>query len=574
MSPDQLTVDQRHDLTRDFDNHQLFCRESLSIRDLSGSVVALESSPGQLKLDQAMMSQTKRGKPIRLVVLKTRRSFFTAGVCSQMFHAVPFFPGRKGLIVADKFKPAGLEAFDYLLQFQRRYRPFTRHGAGLKLDPLIKDTQHEIKWANEAAIEVLSAEGGEIRGGGRHFLLGDELAFWRDAGQTLTGLLNMVPYLPETAVILQSTANGIGGEFYELCQRAQDPLNASGWEFLFFGWLEHPIYSTPFDSREAAVKFATSCNQEEKHLHARHGATLEQLNWRRLKIATEFRGDVRLFNQEFPTTAEEAFLASGHPVFDHKALMRMPIADGTAGELKMDDDGGPNTKRIIFQPQNNGQLSVWRRPQPGRRYVAGGDPSKGIDVSTEKRGRDPDYSVGFIADGDSGEQVALLRARIRPVAFAEYLALVCRWYNWAFLCPEANDAGFIEALVRTGYPLECIYQRQRLPTDRRSSPIEEIGFETTAQSREWLVSAAEDAIRNQTITIVSHVVLNECLRFVIKPNGKKEHQDGAHDDTVFGVGFAEIARRMLPKRTGKMPNEISGSKIRYYGKQKKSDDDD
>ena len=383
----------------------------------------------------------------------------------------------------------------------------------------------------------------------------------------------MVPYLPETTVILQSTANGIGGEFYELCQRARDPLNAGGWQFLFFGWLEHPIYSTPFESRDAAVALAKTCNQEEKELHSLHGATLEQLNWRRMKIATECRGDVDIFHQEYPTTPEEAFLASGRPVFDHKALMRMPIADGQPGELKMEDDGGP-IKRITFFPQHNGALTIWRRPQSGRRYVAGGDPSKGIDVSTEKRGRDPDYSVGFIADGDSGEQVALLRARIRPVAFAEYLALLCRWYNWAFLVPEANDAGFIEALVRTGYPLECVYQRQRLPTDRRSAEIQEIGFETTGQTRDWLVGAAEDAIRQQTITIVSNVVLNECIRFVIKPNSKKEHQEGAHDDCVLALAFAEIARRSLPKLTGRTPNEVTGSKIRYYGRKNRDDDDD
>ena len=111
--------------------------------------------------------------------------------------------------------------------------------------------------------------------------------------------------------------------------------------------------------------------------------------------------------------------------------------------------------------------------------------------------------MGFIADADTGDQVALRRARIRPVAFAEYFALVCRWYNWAFMVPEANDAGFIDAILRTGYPLECIYQRQRDPTDRRSSRIEEIGFETTNLTRDWLIAAAEDAVRNQTISIVS-----------------------------------------------------------------------
>src|SRR5580698_7356575 len=49
---------------------------------------------------------------------------------------------------------------------------------------------------------------------------------------------------------------------------------------------------------------------------------------------------------------------------------------------------------------------------------------------------------------------------IRPGAFADYLARLGRWYNWAYLVPESNDAGFIDAMVRTGYPLQQIYSRQ------------------------------------------------------------------------------------------------------------------
>jgi hypothetical protein len=71
----------------------------------------------------------------------------------------------------------------------------------------------------------------------------DEVAFRRNPGVTLTGVLNIVPYRPETMAIIQSTGNGIGGEFYELCMRAQDPSNESGWKFLFFSWLEHPVYT-------------------------------------------------------------------------------------------------------------------------------------------------------------------------------------------------------------------------------------------------------------------------------------------------------------------------------------------
>lgn len=573
IKPEDLTYEQREDLIRDFDDHAIFCRESLSLRDRGGSIVPLELEPSQIKLHKAIERQRAQGKPVRLVILKTRRSGFTVGGTSEMFHDVPFFGGRKGLIVADNFKPAGDEAFDYLLQYQRRYKPFTRHSARMKLPALIKDTQHELQWANGSGVEVMSADTGHIRGGGRHHTLCDEVAFWRDPALTLLGVLNMIPFLPETTVIIQSTANGIGGEFYEYCQRAMDPANDGGYEFLFFGWLEHPLFVRQFQNVVERAKFAQTLDREELDLHQLHGATLEQLYWRRWKISTDMGNSVEAFHQEYPTTPEEAFLASGRPVFDHKALMRMKTVPGQSGELEQLEEEGP-VKRIVFKPNNSGALTIWKRPLAGRRYVGGGDPSKGIDVSVRKKGEDPDFSVGFFIDADTGEQVAMLRARIRPIVFAEYFALVGKWYNYAFLVPEANDAGFIDALVRTKYPLASIYQRQRDPTDKRPAQIEEIGFETNALTRSWLIAAGEDAIRNQTITIVSPIALQECIRFVIKPDGKKEHQAGSHDDTVLAMCFTEIGRRSIPKRIGKPGNENVGTRIRYYGRKKDLDEDD
>src|SRR5271154_6465423 len=540
----RLTLNDISQIHAEFRDHETFCRECLPIRDLSGSKVPLILSPGQLKEHEAIERQRRAGKPVRIVILKARRTYFTVGSCAEIFHEVPFLPGRRGLIVADKYKPAALEAFECFLQFLRGYRPFTRGSTRIHLPQLVKDTEQQMKWANNSAIEVLSAEGGEIRGGGRHYVLLDEVAFWRNPTVTLTGVLNMVPYLPETMVIVQSTANGIGGEFYELCQRAMDPSNDGGWEFLFFGWLEHPVYWMALSSEQAA-RIQRTLSREEIDLQKLHGATLEQLAWRRKTIEIECRGNVDLFNQEYPTTALDAFLASGRPVFDHKAISRMPVCEGNSGELEVIEEG--QQRKLLWKPGDAGALTVWKRPQAGHRYVIGADPSKGKDVSGDGRGSNPDYSVGFVVDSGTGEQVALLRGRIRPAAFADYLALLGRWYLWAYLVPEANDAGFIDALLRMGYLQRAIYKRQRDPTDQRSVRIEEIGFETTTLTRDWLVSAVDEAIRSMSILIRSGIVAQECRTFVIKPNGKKEHQTGCHDDCVIALGLAAMGLRFLPK---------------------------
>ena len=195
-------------------------------------------------------------------------------------------------------------------------------------------------------------------------------------------------------------------------------------------------------------------------------------------------------------------------------------------------------------------------------------------MSGDGRGSNPDYSVGFVVDSGTGEQVALLRARIRPIAFADYLALLGRWYLWAYLVPEANDTGFIDALLRTGYPQAAIYQRQRDPTDRRPPTPEDIGFLTTSLTRDWLVGAADEAIRSMGIQIRSAIVAQECRTFVIKPNGKKEHQNGCHDDCVIGLGLTAIGMRTIPKQPidPYAPTKKIGPV--FYGRKKRNDEDD
>lgn len=559
MRANDLNPAQQAELIHAFQDHPRFCRESLRVRDRIGSMVPFQQWESQLKLNLSIEEQRKRGRPVRKVILKTRRSGFTMGVTSDMFHEVPVFPGRRGLIIANTYDPAGLEAFDYLAQYQLGYKPFELHGGSIKLpkllrpshlvSPVPKNSTLELLWENNSAIDVMSADGGDVgRGGGRHYILADEAAFWRDADTTLTALLNMVPDLADTNVVIQSTANGIGGEFYELCQRAMDPSsNYLGFQMLFFGWLEHSLYSTPFESGADAKKLQDSMDNDEHVLHELHGATLEQLHWRRRTIANQCRGHVDLFHQEYPTTPDEAFLSSGRPALTVSTLVRMPVwKDPIVGELQEVEEFPK--KRLRFVPREHGALVLGRKPDPAKSYVIGADPSKGIDVSGSKRGENPDYSVAFVVDLETGEQVAQFRERVRPVPFAEYLALIGQLYNWAYVVPESNDAGFIDALLRANYPIERIYNTRRDPTDRHSIQPQEIGFYTDGTTRPWLISAIDDALREMAIIIRSPIAQQECRTFVIKPNGKQEHQTGCHDDCVLAAALACMGIRFAPRK--------------------------
>lgn len=573
MEAGQLTREQLTDLLRDSRDHAKYCRESLRVLDRLGSREPMELWPSQKKLNDTILAQRRLNKPVRILILKTRRSGFTLGVCGHMFKDVTSMPGRKATVIADKYKPAGLEAFNYLKHFQENYVPFERHDCKMFLPDLMAMAEGKhLEWDGDRRAEVLSAESREVRGGGRHFVLGDELAFWEAPEVTLPGLLGMVPELPETTIILQSTANGVGGEFWRLWHLYSDPLTASGWVTLFFGWLEHPLYQAPVDD---PVKFEASLDDEEKMLRSLHNARLEQLAWRRNIIQTQLGGSVDMFHQEYPTTPEEAFLTTGRPALDSHAIAAQPAADGAVGELKI-ISAFPRD-RLIFQADasRQGSLEIFKQPQPNRQYVMGADPSKGVDVSTAKRGEDPDYAVAIVADADTGEQVARLRARIRPGAFAKYVALLGRFYNWAYIVPESNDAGFIDALLETTYAIERLYEMERDPTDRKSTRLKEIGFETTTLTRSWLVTAIDDALMDGSIIVHGRVDIMEMRTFVIKPNGKAEHAVGCHDDCVLAWALLVIGlRRFARLRLKPVQLESGRAKlITRYGAPKKEDDD-
>jgi hypothetical protein len=570
VRPEELTPQQQAELLLGFGDHARFCRESLRLLDRGGSRIPLECWPSQLKLTKAIERQRKQGRPVRILVLKTRRSGFTVGSCSHIFHETPFFPGRKAFIIADKYRPAALEAFDYLEQFRDSYRPF---GGRIKLpEQKLGGGPETMEWGNGSMVEVFSADRGEIRGGGRHWALFDEIAFWRSAAVTFRSAVNMVPDLPDSGVIAQSTANGVGGEFYERCQKAMDPATAEGWEFVFFGWLED-LNNSLDTSRYDPVALQRTLDKEEHTLHEMHSATLGQLAWRRWKIRTAFNGHVDAFHQEYPTTPDEAFLTSGRPALTLSTLVRMPVwQEPLVGELQEVEEY-PKPK-LKFVPRDFGALVIGKKPDPARAYVIGADPSKGIDVSDDGRGTDPDWSVAGVLDLETGEQVAQLRERIRPVPFAEYIALLGKLYNWAFIVPEANDAGFIDALLRTNYPLERIYTRRRDPTDRRSAQPQDIGFETTGTTRPWLISALDDAMRETAIIIRSPIAQQECRTFVIKPNGKMEHQTGCHDDCVMMLALACIGIRHAPRKMHRQAVAQSRAYGTYGIKRRSAQDDD
>lgn len=565
-------------LLDDFHDHPKFCEESLSIRNERGVVVPFILRPAQLKLHQAIEKQRAQRRPVRIVYLKGRRVNVSAGVAGEFFHEVPFKGGQSGLVVAH-LKKAAKEIWNYHRDFDRYYRPFggviERPGRHRKAG-----LAGAIEYDNGSRLDIETARNLDAgRAFGIRYLHLSEYAFYRNARELGRGLINSVPDDVETMIIKESTANGVGNPFHQDCLAAMDGKNE--WEFVFFAWFEHPLYVREFDTPEDRAKFQATLEQSEEEMRGRFRLTLEQLAWRRWAIKNKCEGSVDTFHQEYPSTPEEAFLFSGRPRFQHKMLMRMPVInDAPTGTLE--EETGPRASILFVPEEKGGPLVVYKRPQPNKRYVAGADVAEGIDVGDGSiGGEDPDYSVLIVADADTGEQVAKLRARMEPDYFAQFSYALLRWYNWAFLVPEANGPGvaYIEALLRYGFPPALFFHRQPQPDEQYSTSaatsLQKLGWKQNAVTRQQMISALDRAIREMSFIMHDPNTISEHLTFVIKSCGRAEHQNNCHDDEVFAAGATVMALQHPPvdmRLVGIKQNAAeSAGTVRTYGKSRSED---
>jgi len=160
------------------------------------------------------------------------------------------------------------------------------------------------------------------RGGLTHFLHLSEFAFWNNAKEQLGGALQEVPDDTDTIVIIESTANGVGGAFYDIYMEAyEDYLKSKDLRnFLpiFLPWYIFPKYVMDgfleVGKPHAAWVDPEWCEYEDELVRSM-GCTPEQLMWRRWAIKNRCQGDLSLFKQEYPATVQEAFQASGRPYF-------------------------------------------------------------------------------------------------------------------------------------------------------------------------------------------------------------------------------------------------------------------
>lgn len=280
------------------DDFKHYASRCLSIRAKDGSIVRLELNEAQAYLHGRLEAQREKTGKVRALVLKGRQQGISTYVGGRFYHRVTHNKGLRCFILTHE-QDATNNLFGMVDRYHQHCPDVVKPSTGAA-------NAKELFFDKLESGYAVGTAGAKAVGRSQTVQLfhGSEVAFWPNAPTHFAGVVQAIPDLPGTEVILESTANGMGGEFHERWQQAEQGIG--DYEAIFIPWYWQPEYR-----RDAPAGF--EMDDEEQEYQRLYGLDLEQMVWRRNKIA-ELK-DPMLFKQEYPATAAEAFQMSGHDSF-------------------------------------------------------------------------------------------------------------------------------------------------------------------------------------------------------------------------------------------------------------------
>ena len=501
-----------------------YIENCLKIKTKSGTVVPFRLNDAQRKLYAVAKRQQDAGKPVRLIILKARQLGFSTLTEGLIFHACATRKNVNALIVAHREDAtANLFRMSKLFydELPAPVKPMLRASNAQELvfeNPSKLRSEREARPGLRSRIRCATAGG---RGIGRSDTLQcvhlSEYAFWPDGADgkasTLAGILQAVPSLPGTMVVIESTANGFE-DFKERWDAAVAGEN--DFEPVFFAWFENPDYSMP-------VVPGTEWTPEERELRDAYRLTDGQLQWRRWCIANNCGGSLDMFRQEYPASPGEAFLHSGTGVFDNEQIvLRLERIPSPAGRGEFTDGE--------WTESETGAITLYELPKEGVPYVLGGDTA----------GEGSDYFTAIVIDNVSGRIAAKLRQKYSEPEYVRQIYALGRFYNDALVAIETNFSTYpVMKLQEMEYPNQ--YSREREDTYTRQMK-KSYGFRTDRQSRPRAIANLVEVFSSHPEWFTDRELLEEMLTFCYNEDHRPEALAGKHDDLVMGAAITYAVR--------------------------------
>jgi hypothetical protein len=537
-------------LARAVNDFPYYAKHNLKIKTKDATMEPFVLNRPQLALWASMKDKIDQGVPLRYWLLKARQMGFSTYTQGLLYWITTTRPYRNSLVVSHEERSASA-LFNKSEVFFRLSDPALR--------PMNRQAnRNELYFANprkaaadpglESRIIVQTANNKNLGASlTLDFVHLSELARYEeilsDVRASMITLLQTVPKKPMTFVIVETTAQGMG--------YAKDwwdtPEDEDTYVKFFASWIasdeysadlpldEHDLTRDPLSKWENEVAIFETVIEELKRWYPEYGddketlkhEALKRLAWRRETISAQFQGDLDFFKQEYPLTAEEAFITSGQQVFNVRKIVDMQEA--------IRDREAPATYRHHrterdFYRAPYGSLKVYQEPTHHGVYVLGVDVAEGL--------KDGDYSTIQVLQLPELSQAAVFKDWVKPDDLADIAYDLAKFYKWGLISVENNGPGIATNLrLRDTLHYPLLYSRE-IFDQRERKYTQKVGWSTNRGSKPVMITALRGAVDDDLITLFDHDTLDEMLHYVLHKDGTMGAMQGKHDDLLMALAIA------------------------------------
>jgi hypothetical protein len=422
---------------------EAYCEKGSMITDKNGQPVPFILNEAQKVVSQFILQEifTEVPKPINLFIHKCRQM----GISVVIAKLEAFLCSRKKNLNTQHIMPTEDDADDLC---DKKFVPLLQ-GSHPVLLPEVHVTKRRVKFlkfgetALNSSVTFSSAQKQSgNRGQTNQVVIEDEQAHYERVEYLERGVLATMPKVGLALRVVVSTAYGMN-HFYDLSKVAKDSVH---WKYLFLPWHMISEYEMEPTGRLATLQSLTAYEVKLCDIFEECGYPIEtwarKMQWYQYVFETEAKLDWDYMFENYPSTPEESFAATGAPVLPADKLREFKENPKPFKYIEVTQD--IYGKASIVETSLS-TIKQFAKPISGRKYIIGVDPADG--------GADGDASAAVVIDLTTMEDVCCIKEKLDQNEFAELLNHLGRYYNNASIVPERNTGqSLIDWLVMLKYP--------------------------------------------------------------------------------------------------------------------------
>ncbi|MAN64146.1 MAG: hypothetical protein CMI60_19610 [Parvibaculum sp.] len=474
-----------------------FCENYLKIVDKDGELINLKANHAQKQFLEADALNPWQ------YVLKGRKLGLTTIIAAKNFWRSLFTPHYSSLVMA--------HTDDSAKAIFRIYKRFYRNLPPLLQFPIAQENLHEMSFEHGGRIVASTAGSEALRGDTFQAIHCSEFAMYSDIQSTIAAALNTAG--ENASVALETTAKGLN-DAHKIW------YGQNGFNKLFISWADSPECSL--------VSEPDFIPSELQELAKEHKLSTSSVYWGAYTYITRCASDWNTFCQEYPVTADLAFITSGRRFFTSHIFPHAKAYEGYEQYLK---------------------------PSKYCLYTMGVDTASG-----SLEGDHSSFVVMDVTNKRTPMIASSFYGKIPPTEFARQVLIEAKKYK-CLIVPESNSYGLsiIEYLVAKQWGL--MYRRTKYDSIQKRWQ-ESMGFQTNVSTRSVLLARMQEYISREWLKVTDERLKDEINTFVFSTANKPQAEIGRHDDMIFAcalslIGMEQVDHIKDDVRRDLRPNSVS-----------------